>query len=118
LSRGAHHGLGKRANYSDLATDRAGSSSLAGSGSSDSPRRAGGELAVLAASARRNREKDAIESCIAAGLGGRLRIDAQIVPRIKAATGIINHSKTFMTLSRLSLPCVRRFRVFSLRRPA
>jgi hypothetical protein len=56
----------------------------------------GCELAVLAASARRNRENDAIESCMAAGRGGRLRIDAQIVPTIKAATGIINHSKTFM----------------------
>jgi hypothetical protein len=58
--------------------------------------RRGGEVAVLAASARRKRENDAIESCIAAGRGGRLRIDAQIVPTIKAATGIISHSKTFM----------------------
>jgi len=64
---------------------------------------------VLAANARRNRVKDAIESCIAAGRGGRLRIDAQIVPTIKAATGIINHSKTFIAFSLMSLPCRRPF---------
>jgi hypothetical protein len=69
---------------------------LGSAGSSVSRRCLGDELAVLAASARRNRENDAIESCIAAGRGGRLRMDAQIVPTIKAATGIINHSKTFM----------------------
>jgi hypothetical protein len=71
-------------------------------GAADSSRRLrclGGELGVLAASAWRNLEKDAIESCIAAGRGGRLRMDAQMVPTIKAATGIINHSKTFMELA-------------------
>src|ERR1019366_8901662 len=100
LSHGAHNCLGKRGNYSDRATDRPRTSGLLGSaGSSGSPRRIGGELAVLAASARRNLEKDAIESCIAAGRGGRLRMDAQIVPTIKAASGIINHSKTFIDLA-------------------
>jgi hypothetical protein len=101
LSRGADDNLGKRANYSGPATDRAGSSRLGSAESSlgstelsVSATRLGGELAVLAANAPRNRENDAIESCIAAGRGGRLRIDAQIVPAIKKATGIINHSKT------------------------
>jgi hypothetical protein len=118
LSRGAHNCLGKRANYSDCAMDRTGSSGIGSADWSDSPRRVGGEAAVLAASACRKRENDAIESCIAAGRGGRLRIDAQIVPTIKAATGIINQSKTFMALSRVSLPCLRLFRAVSLRRPA
>ena len=101
MSRRAPNCVGKRANYSERATVGAGSSSVLGSATSVCPSSArlrclAGELAVLAASARRNLENEAIESCIAAGRGGRLRMDAQIVPTIKAATGIINHSKTFM----------------------
>lgn len=97
MSRRAPNCVGKRANYSGPPTDGAGSSRLVGSAASSVWLMClGGDPAVLAASARRNLENDAIESCIAAGRGGRLRMDAQIVPTIKAATGIINHSKTFM----------------------
>jgi len=62
----------------------------------------------LLANAWRKRENDAIESCIAAGLGGRLRTDAQMIPTISAATGIINHSKTFIGSSRQSFPVTPR----------